>query len=100
MVLFIHLLHLTNTFGQLFLHFRGPANIIIQSRGGSLTDVLTTRDVNEIADSPAGEVSKALSSPAEAGVQTTTPAAKASPTTVSYATINHGKVDFQKSESK
>ena len=85
---------------QLFLHFLGPANIIIQSRGGSLTDVLTTRDVNEIADSPAGEVSKVLSSPAEAGVSTTAPSIKASPTTVSYATVNYGKVNFEKAKSQ
>lgn len=82
---------------QLFLHFKGPANIIIQSRGGRLGDVLTTRDVNEIADSPAGSVTEALTSPAEAGTTTIAPPAKASPTTMSYATVNHGKVDWQKS---
>lgn len=82
---------------QLFLHFKGPANIIIQSRGGHLSDVLTTRDVNEIADTPAGSVAEALTSPAEAGTTTIAPPAKASPTTMSYATVNHGKVDWQKS---
>lgn len=83
---------------QLFLHFKGPANIIIQSRGGHLSDVLTTRDVNEIADSPAGSVTQALTSPAEAGSSPIAPAPKASPTTMSYASVNHGKVDFQKSK--
>ncbi|KAL1586020.1 hypothetical protein WHR41_04795 [Cladosporium halotolerans] len=83
---------------RLFLHFKGPANIIIQSRGGHLSDVLTTRDVNEIADSPAGSVTQALISPAEAGSSPIAPAAKASPTTMSYASVTHGKVDFEKAK--
>jgi hypothetical protein len=81
---------------QLFLHFKGPANIIIQSRGGHISDVLTTRDVNEIADSPAGSVTEALTSPAEAGTATIAAPAKASPTTMSYASVNQGKVNWQK----
>lgn len=91
----LKMVKLTDT-AQLFLHFKGPANIIIQSRGGHLSDVLTTRDVNEIADSPAGSVTEALTSPAEAGATTIKPAAKASPTTMSYASVNQGKVHFQK----
>jgi hypothetical protein len=81
---------------QLFLHFKGPANIIIQSRGSRLSDVLTSRDVNEIADSPAGSVTEALTSPAEAGTATIAAPAKASPTTMSYASVNQGKVQWQK----
>jgi len=81
---------------RLFLHFKGPANIIIQSRGGHISDVLTTRDVNEIADSPAGSVTEALTSPAEAGTATIAAPVKASPTTMSYASVNQGKVNWQK----
>ncbi|KAL1637341.1 Altered inheritance of mitochondria protein 24, mitochondrial [Diplodia intermedia] len=46
---------------RLFLQFRGPSTILIQSRAGRLTDSLTTRDVNEIADVPAGAVQEAVS---------------------------------------
>jgi len=71
----------------------------MQSRGGALSDALTTRDVNEIADSPAGSVPQALQlgSAAEAGASPTgTPTATPTPTTVSYATVRSGKVDFEK----
>lgn len=81
---------------QLFLHFHGPATILVQSRGAALSDVLTTRDVNEIADSPAGAVPKALSvqSPAEAGTSTQSTASQ-EPTAFSYATVGReGTVKF------
>lgn len=84
---------------QLFLHFHGPATILVQSRGAALTDALTTRDVNEIADSPAGTVPKALAiqSPAEAGTSTQAATAPQSPTTMSYATVSQGgAVKFDK----
>ncbi|KAK7532805.1 putative mitochondrial protein Fmp26 [Phyllosticta citribraziliensis] len=45
---------------RLFLQFRGPSTILIQSRGSRLSDSLTTRDINEIADSPAGSVQATL----------------------------------------
>jgi len=84
---------------QLFLHFQGPAQILIQSRGGKLIDALTTQDVNEIADSPAGSVPAALhSKPADAVSPTegaTSP--KAAPTSMSYASVNTGgSVKFEK----
>ena len=85
---------------QLFLHFRGPGTILIQSRGGRLSDVLTTRDVNEIADSPAGAVPKALSthhtqSAAEAGTSVKPKGAEAALPTLNYATVSRsGTVKF------
>ena len=45
---------------RLFLHFRGPITILLQTRGSHLSDSLTARDVNEIADVPAGKVSEAI----------------------------------------
>lgn len=39
---------------QLFLQFDGPANILVQSRGARINDILSEREVNEIADSPRG----------------------------------------------
>lgn len=83
---------------QLFLRFQGPATILVQSRGAALSDALTSRDVNEIADSPAGSVSRALStqSPAEAGARTIASSA-VSPTTMSYASVSRdGAVKFNK----
>jgi len=46
----------------LFLRFNGPSTILLQSRGSRLRDVLTSHDVNEIADAPAGAVQSAASS--------------------------------------
>ncbi|KAI7267517.1 hypothetical protein KC345_g7928 [Hortaea werneckii] len=45
---------------RLFLHFTGPTQILLQSRGNSLRDSLSDRDVNEIADSPAGSAAAAF----------------------------------------
>jgi uncharacterized protein (AIM24 family) len=39
---------------RLFLQFHGPTTILLSSRASRISDVLTSRDVNEIADSPAG----------------------------------------------
>ncbi|KAF4554707.1 Mitochondrial biogenesis AIM24-like protein [Elsinoe fawcettii] len=41
---------------RMFLRFEGPANILLQARGNSISDSLTNRDINEIADAPAGAV--------------------------------------------
>lgn len=48
---------LANLLVQLFLQFDGPATILIQSRGPRLNDVLSGREVNEIADTPSGVTS-------------------------------------------
>ncbi|EPE26803.1 TRAP-like protein [Glarea lozoyensis ATCC 20868] len=45
---------------RLFLQFHGPNTILISSRASRISDVLTSRDVNEIADSPAGAVQNAV----------------------------------------
>ncbi|KAL7619470.1 Altered inheritance of mitochondria protein 24, mitochondrial [Parahypoxylon ruwenzoriense] len=39
---------------RLFLQFRGPATILMSSRGARISDVLTRDDINELADAPAG----------------------------------------------
>lgn len=61
---------------RLFLQFHGPTTILLQSRGSRISDVLTTRDVNEIADSPAGVVQSSvnLNSRKETGDQSSAPA--------------------------
>ncbi len=45
---------------RLFLQFRGPTTILLSSRASRISDVLTARDINEIADSPAGTVQSAV----------------------------------------
>ncbi|RWA10467.1 hypothetical protein EKO27_g4654 [Xylaria grammica] len=45
---------------RLFLQFRGPARILMSSRGSRISDVLTNAEVNEIADAPAGVVHSAV----------------------------------------
>lgn len=45
---------------RLFLQFQGPTTILMSTRGVRVRDVLTREDVNEIADSEAGVVPKAV----------------------------------------
>jgi len=45
---------------RLFLRFQGPTTILVSSRASRISDVLTSRDVNEIADAPAGAVQNAV----------------------------------------
>ncbi|KAK4223338.1 putative mitochondrial protein, partial [Podospora fimiseda] len=45
---------------RLFLQFQGPMTILMSSRGVRVRDVLTRDDVNEIADTEAGVVPKAI----------------------------------------
>lgn len=46
--------HRTDDFNQLFLQFQGPTTILVQSRANRVRDILSDREVNEIADTPAG----------------------------------------------
>jgi hypothetical protein len=41
---------------RLFLQFKGPTTILLQSRGATLRDSLSREEVDEIADAPAGSV--------------------------------------------
>ncbi|RDA87015.1 hypothetical protein CP532_3219 [Ophiocordyceps camponoti-leonardi (nom. inval.)] len=45
---------------RLFLQFRGPATLLLSSRGVRVTDVLTREQVDEVADAPVGVVEDAL----------------------------------------
>ncbi|KXT00874.1 hypothetical protein AC578_970 [Pseudocercospora eumusae] len=81
---------------RLFLHFHGPATILVSSRGARITDVLSSQDVNEIADSPAGAVPSALhaKSAAESGAALTAPPARQSEQKLTYASVTKGTVKF------
>ncbi|KAI4180157.1 MAG: hypothetical protein LQ348_005248 [Seirophora lacunosa] len=93
----------SSTWRTLFLEFHGPVTILLQTRAVRLKDVLTNRDVNEIAEAPAGSVRKSLSVKADAASEAleqhegTSPAMKTRPTQMSTASIGpDGKVVFNK----
>jgi len=98
---------------RLFLQFRGPTTLLIQSRAARVSDVLSTQEVNEIADAPAGVVREAIATaqaPSPLGnarpsiqsgpdTATTSPAASKQPK-LSVANINSdGKVSFTAAEN-
>ncbi|KAK4929818.1 hypothetical protein LTR28_011721 [Elasticomyces elasticus] len=90
---------------RLFLHFHGPANILLQSRGAPLTDILTKTEVNELADAPAGAVPAALTlKQKKAGTMEeggegggdAAPVSQAAPVKMSFASVGKdGKVVFE-----
>jgi Mitochondrial biogenesis AIM24 len=47
---------------RLFLQFVGPTTILLQSRASRVRDVLSEREVDEIADAPPGKVAEAVES--------------------------------------
>ncbi|KAF2134430.1 hypothetical protein P153DRAFT_419138 [Dothidotthia symphoricarpi CBS 119687] len=89
---------------RLFLRFEGPATMLLQSRASRLSDSLTLRDVNEIAESPPGTVQDAVTRKIKdeikqiaTGSSPTTPQVpQSSEGTVKYATIRSGKAEFEK----
>ncbi|KAL9595449.1 MAG: hypothetical protein Q9219_006440 [cf. Caloplaca sp. 3 TL-2023] len=88
---------------RLFLEFQGPSTILVQTRAARLNDVLTDRDVNEIAEAPAGSLRKSLLEGAKtdnAAVSSqpgATQVTKTKPAQMSTASIGpDGKVVFTK----
>lgn len=91
---------------QLFLQFYGPTTILLQTRASRTRDVLTSENVNEIADTKPGvvqpvmtlsqEQSQTDSRDPEAGFPVTTKAPRMS--TASIGT--DGKVTFEPIGSK
>jgi len=96
---------------RLFLQFKGPATILVSSRASRLSDVLTTRDVEEIADAPAGALADAIkrdmkasqeggnlpsTASGPAGVSGVPLARHANEPRISYATVRKGQgVSFE-----
>ncbi|PHH90406.1 hypothetical protein CDD83_3780 [Cordyceps sp. RAO-2017] len=88
---------------RLFLHFRGPATILMSSRGVRIADVLSSEQVNEIADAPPGAVAEALAPPSpgpkpgEAGAEAPAPAHQQQPPSALHvaAVSRDGKVTFE-----
>ncbi|RDW63987.1 hypothetical protein BP5796_10489 [Coleophoma crateriformis] len=77
---------------RLFLKFHGPTTILLSSRASRISDVLTSRDVNEIADSPAGAVQSAVTLATKPEEETTAPRRQASvkPTGFHVAEVTRG----------
>ncbi|KAI9816521.1 MAG: Altered inheritance of mitochondria protein 24, mitochondrial [Pycnora praestabilis] len=87
---------------RLFLRFYGPTTILLQSRAPRMVDVLSSRDVSEFADTPAGAVqSAAILTTRKEEVHGSTSnndplAASNSPTRLSVASIGADrKVEFK-----
>ncbi|KAL8945116.1 MAG: hypothetical protein Q9211_000358 [Gyalolechia sp. 1 TL-2023] len=88
---------------RLFLEFHGPTTILLQTRAARLNDVLTDRDVNEIAGAPTDAVrnnsyAETNTSIAAASQQLgTSRVARTKPAQLSTASIGpDGKVTFTK----
>lgn len=95
---------------KLFLQFHGPMTILIQTRASRLSDVLTSRDLNEIADTQAGATQAAVTlatrdpldaqpkgTDSQSGGLVDPKSAQDKPVQLSVATIGKdGKVKFQK----
>jgi hypothetical protein len=86
---------------RLFLQFHGPTTILMSSRSSRISDVLTSRDVNEIADTPAGAVRSAVSlasQPKDESVETKQVADI--PTGFRFAEVGKdGKVKFEDAQN-
>lgn len=93
---------------RLFLQFKGPTTLLMSSRGVGIRDVLTSEQVNEIADVEAGTVPKAIGGAVKpkkevegpgaiAGTGASEPASAAEkPTVMHMATVGKdGKVRFE-----
>lgn len=87
---------------RLFLQFHGPTTILLSSRASRISDVLTSRDVNEIADSPAGAAQSAVtlvSKPTDESVGTVKRATDV-PTGFHFVEVSReGKVKFEDAQS-
>ncbi|KAI9882581.1 MAG: hypothetical protein M1823_005670 [Watsoniomyces obsoletus] len=89
---------------RLFLRFEGPMTVLLQSRASSLRDVLTNRDVDEIAHAEPGAVQAAVRHAQNA---TTEKDAKSGPADENRSSTPHlrvasvqrdGKVQFQQAD--
>lgn len=77
---------------QLFLKFHGPSTILVQSQAARLADILSDKEVNEIANAPPGAVEAAMKElstkdkPGNLAVDTQSPASS-SPVRMKIASI-------------
>ncbi|EEH48811.2 hypothetical protein PABG_11955 [Paracoccidioides brasiliensis Pb03] len=88
---------------RFFLQFDGPVTILVQSRASRIADVLTTQQINEIADSPPGVTQDAVHKVAAAQTHKEEVISKAkegiesSISGQSIANVRHdGKIEFHR----
>lgn len=87
---------------RLFLQFKGPGTVYLSSRGVRVADVLTNREINEIADTSAGEAQAAVElatkpvSQVSEEPKVVTPTTEQPPSAIHIATVGKdGKVTFE-----
>ncbi|THV44859.1 hypothetical protein BGAL_0566g00020 [Botrytis galanthina] len=82
---------------RLFLQFRGPTTLLMSTRATRISDVLTNKDINEIADAPPGAVTEAIELAKEPkSILQVTKQIRDVPTGFHYAEVNKvGKVKFE-----
>lgn len=87
---------------RLFLSFKGPMTLLVSTRASRISDVLTARDVDEIADSPTGAVQEAVALAGKPKEQIAKGRQfKDVPTGFSYAEVKQGgKVEFEAQAGK
>jgi len=78
--------------------------MLLQSRASRISDVLTLKDVDEIAESPPGAVQDVVTRKIKDEIKQITDSTPKTPlasesdgTTVRYATVRQGKAEFDKS---
>jgi len=77
---------------RLFLNFRGPTTILVQSRGTRITDSLLPEKLNDEADAPAGQIQALADAPRSVDAEKPIvhrPVVAPAPT-LRYATISPG----------
>lgn len=79
--------------------------MLISSRASRISDTLTLRDVNEIADSPPGAVQDAVTRKIEQEIKEIAgskpaPIADSDNTVVRHATMRSGRAEFEKPTEK
>lgn len=79
---------------RLFLQFKGPATLLVSSRGLRVAEALTNDEVNEVADAPPGVVGKAAKKVLSREEVRDEVDARDSPI-VRTATVKDGKVSFE-----
>ncbi|MCJ1324678.1 Altered inheritance of mitochondria protein 24, mitochondrial [Thelotrema lepadinum] len=86
---------------RLFLQFQGPGTILLQTRASRISDILTSKDVNEIADTEPGAVQSVLSTTAQELKEAEQPERSTkAPTKMTYASVSKdGGVKFDKQGS-
>jgi hypothetical protein len=85
---------------RLFLQFQGPTTLLMSSRASRISDTLTTRDINEIADAPSGALLKTVTLPKEqVEVADASSVVKNKPTGFKVASVQGGQAKIEEAKS-